>query len=136
MAPTKSLLRVKGRADCRAPPQLGLHRPDYARRRRRWSWRVAPQQPTGYGEKGELTLVEAGQDDSQEFGGKLQQQGRRLRRDGRGWRQEEGAQSVGDGEALCGLLVAVARRGELALAARPLFRAIYKSERKMRWVKT
>ena len=65
-----------------------------------------------------MTRVEARQDDRQEFGGKLQQQGRRLRRDGRGWRQEEGAQSVGDNEALCYLLVAVARRGELALAGR------------------
>jgi len=98
-----------------APPKLHLHRSDCARRRRR-SRRIATKRSAGCGEAGEVASVEAGQDDGQELGGQLQQRGSRLSRGG--WRQKVGAQLGSDGEALGSLLVAEARRGELALAGR------------------
>jgi len=70
----------------------------------------------GCGKTGEIAGVEAGQDDRQELGRQLQQLGRRLCRGG--WRQELGVQLVGDVQTVSGLLVAEARRGELALVGR------------------
>jgi len=111
-------------AACRgAPPQLRLHQPHWPQQghRPRWrSGRVVPERPAGGGEAGQIVRVEMREDDRQELAWQelqpLKQMRLRLDRGDRGRRrQEEIAQPVGDDEALGGLLVVEAPRGEMTV---------------------